>query len=209
MQVRSQALFRGLPAALVLLAAWSWQPSAALSQGQGAGERRPARHYYDGGSRREVIEESGEVAEFAPQEETRKQIQAARKEAREVAHRQERFVRLWKVPPEPEENVVRALSLRAPRGKFSPVFRDSPGGARRALVGGVLVALDPSWSEKQVKEWARGHGYAIGAKLPTAKRTYLLDTPPGLPSLEEANKLQESGEVVSATPNWWQEVQAK
>ncbi len=204
-----QALFGELPAALLLGATALLWPPAAPAQGQGAAEETSVRYFYDGGERREAIEESGEVAEFAPREETGKEVRAARKEARAIAHRQKRFVRLWRVLPAAGEDVARGLSIKIPRGKFSPVFRDSPGGARRALPGGVLVALEPSWSEKQVEDWARGRGYAIQAKLPTGKRDYLLDTPPGLPSLETANELQESGEVLWATPNWWQEVQAK
>lgn len=83
----------------------------------------------------------------------------------------------------------------------SPVFRDD-NGAMRALAGGVVVRL----READVPE-ARARLADAGLlpirPLDPEGRSWLVASPSGMPSLELANQLHESGKFESATPNWW------
>jgi len=83
----------------------------------------------------------------------------------------------------------------------SPVFRDE-NGAARALAGGVVVRLrEADLAEARAR--LADAGLAPVRPLDPEGRTWLVDSPPGLPSLELANQLHESGKFESATPNWW------
>jgi hypothetical protein len=103
---------------------------------------------------------------------------------------------------------VSAPALRAPSTSMagtSPVFREgnSPAGRLMALPGGVIAQFQPEWTAEQIGEWLANRGYAVRQKLNILGLWYLLESPAGLASLEMANAIHESGEVVSATPNWW------
>lgn len=83
----------------------------------------------------------------------------------------------------------------------SPVFRDA-GGAPRALPGGVIVRLRDTDLQR-----ARERLVAAGLKPVRANdpegRTWLVESAPGLPALELANRLHETGEFEWVEPNWW------
>ena len=83
----------------------------------------------------------------------------------------------------------------------SPVFRDE-NGAARALAGGVVVRLRDADVPR-----ARSHladaGLVPVRPIDPEGRNWLVQSPPGLPSLELANQLHESGRFESATPDWW------
>jgi hypothetical protein len=84
----------------------------------------------------------------------------------------------------------------------SPVLRDE-SGRLRALPGGVLVVLDAVRDEASARElFAR---YGVVSARPVAGRTWLVDAPAGLGSLELANRLAATGAFASAQPNWWVE----
>lgn len=87
----------------------------------------------------------------------------------------------------------------------SPVFREgtSPAGRLMALPGGVIVQFRSDWTAAQVEDWIANHGYTVRQKLSITGQWYVLESPAGLASLETANAIHESGDVVSATPNWW------
>ncbi|MGZ5052383.1 MAG: hypothetical protein ACXWF8_02510 [Methylobacter sp.] len=89
----------------------------------------------------------------------------------------------------------------------SPVFRegDSPSGRLMALPGGVIVNFKPDWTDDQINSWATAHGYRIEQKLNIQGNWYIIHTEPGLISLQTANDIQESGEVITASPNWWKQ----
>lgn len=93
----------------------------------------------------------------------------------------------------------------------SPVFRegDSPAGRLMALPGGVIVNFKPDWTDDQIHLWATAHGYLIEQKLNIQGNWYIIHTEPGLISLQTANEIQESGEVISASPNWWKQTAAR
>lgn len=88
----------------------------------------------------------------------------------------------------------------------SPVFSDGPqGGQLRSLPGGVLITLPKGvdaekWAEANQKKLVRPIGSGT---------TWLVETPPGLKSLETAQELGKDPAVVSSTPNWWVHLEAR
>lgn len=89
----------------------------------------------------------------------------------------------------------------------TPVFRDSRSklASMRALPGHVIVHFPQDWSAEKVVDWSRQQRIAIGERLNVGANTYLILAGAGLSSLELANRLFETGDVVAAYPNWWQQ----
>ncbi len=87
----------------------------------------------------------------------------------------------------------------------SPVFRDAPDAQApaRALPGGVIVRVSPSLDPALRQAVFTRHGLNEVRELGTASGIWLIATSPGLPALELANRLHESGDFISASPNWW------
>ena len=86
-----------------------------------------------------------------------------------------------------------------------PLFRegDSPAGRLMGLAGGIIVQFQPHWTVNQITEWLAARGLPLGERLEIQGNWYSIPTPAGDIALETANQLHESGEVISATPNWW------
>lgn len=151
--------------------------------------KAPSGNYvwYDGGKPRELHRDDALVAEFdnksAPADKP-----ALRSNGVRIWHRQ-------------EDAATRAVAT----GKTSPVFRDSEGGAMRALPGNVIVRLDPTWNAAQVDDWLAANGLTGLRHLPIGGNVLVVASPPGLAALELANRLQLSGKVVSAQPDWWEQ----
>ncbi|MEW6776316.1 MAG: hypothetical protein AB1405_08485 [Bdellovibrionota bacterium] len=190
-------------------------PKGAGSRAAG-GKSGKSYYWYDGVKKRPISTDPELLAEFgqfekgaSPADGGAVAIQTVSPKA-EVESVPAKGVRLWKLPPESDgESVAPAASSKEPAGRFSPVFRDGRGGRMRALPGGIVVQLDSKLSDKEAREWARAKGLAVRKKLSLPGNYYVLDTKPGLEALEKANALYESGEVLSASPDWWQEAQAK
>ena len=112
------------------------------------------------------------------------------------------------MPTAPAARILRRSEIEGRRasaaGRTSPVLRDTPGGAIRALPGNVLLQLDPRWTAAQVSSWLSAQGLSEVARLPIASNVVVVHSPPGLAALELANRLQETGEVRWAQPDWWQ-----
>ena len=83
----------------------------------------------------------------------------------------------------------------------SEVLRDETGEPR-ALPGGVIVRLHESDVGNAAARFA-GLGLTPLRALDPERRTWLVESPPGLESLALANRLHETGQFESATPNWW------
>ncbi|MEI8157941.1 MAG: hypothetical protein WCH60_13840 [Burkholderiales bacterium] len=98
-------------------------------------------------------------------------------------------------------------SSRSIDANSSPVYREGGSAAGRllALPGGVIVNFKPDWSDAQIQAWAATKGYMLGQRLNILGNWYVLPTAAGQIALDIANAIQESGEVVSASPNWWKE----
>jgi hypothetical protein len=143
--------------------------------------------WYDGGKPRKVQLDEALVAEFDGTSEP-----AATPVLRSNG------VRIWR---QQDDAAARAVAA----GKTSPVFRDSEGGAMRALPGNVIVRLDPAWSAAQVDSWLASNELTGLRRLPIGGNVLVVASPPGLAALELANRLQLSGKVISAQPEWWEQ----
>jgi len=87
----------------------------------------------------------------------------------------------------------------------SPVFHDSAGtSSRRALPGGIIVTFKDDWDAQRVQAWVSAQGLNIQSKF-NFGNIYVIATDVGMSALTLANQIHESGEVVAAQPNWWQE----
>lgn len=166
-----------------------------------------AVHYYDGETKRTLWLDESRVAEFTPSASSSQALAASFPGAREAAGSFGR-VKIWDVNRSPEiAQYVGDLNGLHADASFSPVLRDaqSEHASMKALPGGVLVVLDAAWSEQEVRDWLVSRGHAVRQSLPTAPNAFVIDTPVGMESLEIANALFESGDVVSASPNFWKE----
>ena len=88
-----------------------------------------------------------------------------------------------------------------------PVFR-SPSGALMTLPGGVLLVLEDAWTEAEVNAFLARNGIKRDrvSELSYATNGFYVETEPGFPSLEFANKLAAQKGVIIASPNWWTQV---
>jgi hypothetical protein len=118
------------------------------------------------------------------------------------------LARIWRLDGDGVEHVLRQARAVNPAGKYSPVFSDGPadGARKRALPGGVIVYFKPDWTESQISAWTASQGLSIARKLEIGPNIYVLETAPGFAALETANRIHQSGGVVSAQPNWWVQV---
>lgn len=117
-------------------------------------------------------------------------------------------IRFWKLnAAETALGTLRSTN----QARYSPLFHDgaSAGAPRRALPGNIIVTFKPEWTHALVQQWAAVRGLDIVQRLNIVGNVYVLKTSPGIAGLELANAIHLSGEVVSATPNWWIEMQLK
>lgn len=105
----------------------------------------------------------------------------------------------------------KSAQAAAPGAAVSPVFHEGGSSAGRlmALPGGVLVNFKADWTAQQVTDWAAAKGLAVDKKLAIGQNWYVIKSAPGQASLDIANQIHQSGEVVSASPNWWKEVSTR
>ena len=91
-----------------------------------------------------------------------------------------------------------------------PVFR-TESGALMTLPGGVVLVLDASWDEAAVSAFFAQHGIARSGVTEQSfgANAYLVDTEPGLPSLDLANTLAVQDGVRISSPNWRREVETR
>ena len=162
-----------LAATLALAAA-----SAACAAG-GTGTTGPdaSLYWYDGGVRRPLQVDADHVARFG--------ADTSRRAADVI--------------------VPAALAAKddSGTGARSPVLRDA-SGAPRALPGGVIVTLPPDVaSEADARARLAALGVQPVRSIGAGARVWLVAAEAGLPSLQLANRLHESG-AVTAQPNWWQ-----
>ncbi len=106
------------------------------------------------------------------------------------------------------KNVKAGKAPASLKGKSSAVFKDS-SGRLRILPGNIIVFFDKSWNKSKVAEWADEKGLSIVKCLSKYNNIYLIKSEPGIKSLQLANSLKGETGIVSASPNWSVEVQAK
>lgn len=77
-------------------------------------------------------------------------------------------------------------------------------GQRLTLPGGVVMVFDPVWSAARIDVFFAQQGVDLGRVEARgfAVNAYFVQTAPGLPSLELANRLAGVGGVLISSPNW-------
>ena len=172
-----------------------------------SGELLQSHVWYDGSQKRTVWLNPGLVAEFrrgSPGTSLLLQNHPLAN-VRQVHH----SVRIWELPARQFSGAV--LNREETPGSmstvYSPVFRDAPNqsGSMRSLPGNVIVYLNPDWNQGQITLWMATRGFKVIKKLAIKSNVYVLETGPGMEALQLANALYESGEVIAAFPDWWQE----
>jgi hypothetical protein len=167
--------------------------------------------YQDGARVASVFVDTAEVADFAPSESTKGALLSADAGASEDARSTQR-VRLWKVDERLDaRSFARGLNEAHHGARFSPIFRESadPASPRRALPGGVIARFAAEWSHERVELFLQERGLAIERQLTVGANAYLVATAPGFAALDVARDLTATGQLVSATPNWWRESSAR
>ena len=88
-----------------------------------------------------------------------------------------------------------------------PVFR-SQGGDLMTLPGGVLLMLDAAWDQTRVNRFFSDNGIDSSGvqRRDFAVNGFLVETEPGFPSLNLANRLAGQEGVLISSPNWRTEV---
>lgn len=168
--------------------------------------------WFDGGRENTVWLDPDYVAEYGPVGDSVAEGKAVKAHAPSstLQYRKGR-TRVWKLgaPKLGAKGVTAINKIKAavPSGQFSPVFRSAPTpllGGQLTLPGGIIVKFKPDWSEQQIRDFAKARGLEIRQKSPAGHNVYVLSTEPGMQSLEKANELHFTGEVLNATPNWQQ-----
>ena len=92
-------------------------------------------------------------------------------------------------------------------GGGQPVFR-SNSGQLMTLPGGVLISLDPSWSQDAVDEFFASNKIKPSrvSELDFLANGFVIETDPGFPSLTLANNLASQDGVLLSSPNWGTEI---
>lgn len=160
-------------------------------------------HWYDGDKQRTVYLDATMIADFNPQSDV---AAKAAKSASLSTGKKVGAAMLWKLDASSEESTLNVSKSLVQKGAYSPVFRNSQAGSEmRALPGGVIVQFASDWDEARIEQWVSDQGQSIDSKAAFGTNFYILATPPGMESLETANRLYETGEVLLASPNWWKE----
>ena len=106
-------------------------------------------------------------------------------------------------------NVVKSADGQGQKSG-QPVFR-SQSGSLMTLPGGVLLVLDAEWTATEVNAFLASNSIKLDqvSELDFVENGYFVETDPGYPSLNLANKLASQDGVIISSPNWWTEVTTK
>lgn len=165
--------------------------------------------YYDGEVQRKLWISNDVVVELAPSEEGKRALLATDNGAEDLRELQ-RGARVWRVrAPLGVDGLARSLSRDSLR--FSPALHEAASSKTPvcALPGGVVVTFQPDWDRARIDAWLAAHDLRIAEDVAPAANMFLVATPPGLESVEIANRLHESGELVESTPNVWRQASTR
>lgn len=163
---------------------------------------QPSHLYYDGKQKRRILLDETLVAEFG---EAPSAVRSAHPGA--LAEKVNGGATVYRV----QAGSYKSVGGAAPQVAVSPVFHEGGTAAGRlmALPGGVLVNFKADWNAERVNAWAAGKGLVVDKKLAIGENWYVIKSAPGLASLDLANQIHLSGEVVSAMPDWWMEISTR
>ena len=91
-----------------------------------------------------------------------------------------------------------------------PVFQ-SDTGQTMILPGGVLLVLDAEWDQARISKFFKDNNVDRSEvhERTFTTNAFFIETDPGFPSLNLANRLAEQEGVVISSPNWQTEVEAQ
>lgn len=133
------------------------------------------RYWYDGDHRRALWSDPANIADFSAGQE--------------------------------KSQVLKPAGTAKGGGAQSPVFRDGAGekSRARALPGGIVIRFAAGSTPAQRDALFAKHALTPLREIGSGDGMWLVESPPGLDSLELANRLHESGDFAGAAPNWWQQ----
>jgi hypothetical protein len=143
-----------------------------------------------------------QVGELDTEKEIRAEFPGAERHMRK---RKTRF-RLWRLGTRPSA-AARTLNSTQSRTKdvrVSEVFHERASGRSpiRTLPGGVVLYLPPGWTSARCEAWISEHGHQIVRRIGSVPNGFVVNSEPGVATIEAANRLHDTGEVVTATPDW-------
>lgn len=124
-----------------------------------------------------------------------------------VLVRTNRFTRIWSLPEGSDSQALADQLQVTETGDYSPAFHGAASSevGLQGLPGGVLVQFPKDWKPARIEAWAETHELEAMRKMTVEPNWYVFETQPGVASLETANRLYATGEVLVATPNWWRD----
>lgn len=96
--------------------------------------------------------------------------------------------------------------------EISPIFYEGgvkDSSKRMALTGEVIIHFHPGWDLNRINSFISRYNLIYLEKLDLSPDTYLFKAQSALESLEVANEIQESDEVIYAYPNWLKSMSKK
>jgi hypothetical protein len=98
--------------------------------------------------------------------------------------------------------VVSAAISAKSLGDTTDLLIDLTTNTEQALPGGVVVTMPPGISEAEALAKLRSQGI-VNASAVVSYKVWMIPSASGLPGLQLANRLHESGQFFAVEPNWW------
>jgi len=155
--------------------------------------------YYDGELRRTLWLSEDTVLEMGPVAADAAIVEEAPESA--GTSNDLRGGRTWKVRRGRADAVAAEVARRGHQTSPALHIAGTAEAPFVGLPGGVIVTVPREWSRETVASWASGWGRSVEKVVHAQLGLYLIETGPGLESLELANRMHESGEILAATPN--------
>ena len=204
-----------------------WALALAMPGARALAADETVGFYFDGGQRRNITLQTGWVAEFSTRQRAGNRVMAnnaatagERAGGTPIGSSVPYAPYAPTEPTEPTEPTTASVpyvqlrrvaaaasSSPPPAENTSPVFRegDSAAGRLMALPGGVIVNFKLEWTAAQIRSWLQSQGLTIRHAMALQGHWFVIDSAAGLASLQLANAIQASGQVLSASPNWWKQ----
>ena len=75
-------------------------------------------------------------------------------------------------------------------------------GHNQSLREGIIIQFHSDWDEQEINEWLDQNNLTPQKILIASVNLWMINAPAEVSTIQRANQIQESGEVIAATPNW-------